>query len=78
MQSDGLPGASPPVVRQNGSLVQSLPEELERILICDPEARRSLESLSTNEVHDLARWIESTPDPERRKQRIDFVVGSLR
>jgi uncharacterized protein YdeI (YjbR/CyaY-like superfamily) len=56
----------------------SLPEELESILIRDPGARRAFESLSTNEVHDLARWIESATDPEHREQRIDLVIESLR
>ncbi len=54
--------------------MESLPDELEKILTHDPGLRRAFESLSASEKQHVTRWIESATHPEHRRKRIDMVI----
>ncbi len=62
----------------HGGSVETVPTELAWIFDQDPASRRAFETLSSIEKRDLLRWIDSAPDADRRRQRIDMVIRSLR
>ncbi len=58
--------------------MQTLPDELERMLRNDPGCSREFELLSPDEKDELIAWINGAPDAQNRQQRIDIVISSLR
>ncbi len=58
--------------------MQTLPDDLERMLRDDPECTRGFELLSPDEKDELIAWINGAPDAQNRQQRIDIVINGLR